>query len=232
MNLKSLGFGAAIATATAAATLIGSAPAQALILNGSFEQGTNPGSFSTLNAGSTDIANWTVTQGSIDYIGSYWQASDGVRSLDMNGFFAQGGIQQTFNTVIGQAYKVAFDIAGNPDGAPEQKVLSAITGGTTQTFTFGPLGTRANMGWEGRSFTFTADATQTILAFLGDPTVLPAGSPFAGNVTAFGPALDNVSVTAVPTPALLPAALGFGAAMLRKRKGEAAEAEETAEVKA
>jgi hypothetical protein len=40
--------------------------------------------------------------------------------------------------------------------------------------------------------------------------------------------IDNVAggvATAVPTPALLPALLGMGAAALRKRKGEAAEPE-------
>ena len=58
------------------------------IINGSFETGIaiSPDPFKTLNAtDSTSIAGWTVTSGSIDYIGSYWTAQDGGRSLDMNG---------------------------------------------------------------------------------------------------------------------------------------------------
>ena len=57
------------------------------VTNGSFESGvafSDP--FITLNAtDSTSITGWTVSAGSIDYIGSYWQPADGSRSLDMNG---------------------------------------------------------------------------------------------------------------------------------------------------
>jgi len=43
-------------------------PVQAanLIQNGSFENGANPGLFQTLDAVSTVITGWTVSQGSID----------------------------------------------------------------------------------------------------------------------------------------------------------------------
>ena len=93
-------------------------PVQAtnLIQNGSFETATvNPGSFLQLDAVSTAITGWTVSQGTIDYIGTAWQASEGARSLDLQGL-ASGGIQQTFNTTIGETYRVTFDLAGNPFG--------------------------------------------------------------------------------------------------------------------
>jgi len=46
--------------------------------NGSFESGTDPGNFTGLTAGnSTSISNWVVETGTIDYIGTYWQASEG-----------------------------------------------------------------------------------------------------------------------------------------------------------
>lgn len=53
-------------------------------------------------------------------------------------------------------------------------------------------------------------------------------APIAGPGTNFA---YNLDITAVPTPALLPGLIGMGVAALRKRKGEASEAE-TAEVKA
>ena len=69
--------------------------------NGSFENGPiiNNG-FITLYAGSTEIPGWTVDSGSIDLIGDYWTASDGSRSIDLNGD-GLGAISQTFDTISG-----------------------------------------------------------------------------------------------------------------------------------
>ncbi len=58
-----------------------------LITNGSFENGNynaNP-NFMTLGAGATNIDGWTVGSGSIDWILTYWQASNGRFSLDLSG---------------------------------------------------------------------------------------------------------------------------------------------------
>src|SRR5262245_29900142 len=65
---------------------LGSAQAVS-IANGSFESGINPGPTFTgpLGAGATNVDNWTIESGSIDYIGGYWQAKDGTRSIDLNG---------------------------------------------------------------------------------------------------------------------------------------------------
>ena len=66
-----------------------------LLLNGSFEQGRSPGgSLVTLQPGSTLITGWTVTCASIDYIGGFWRASNGRRSLDLDGTPGFGGIEQ------------------------------------------------------------------------------------------------------------------------------------------
>ena len=57
-----------------------------LISNGSFEEGVNPGAaFITLPAGSTAITDWKVERGTIDYIGPYWTAAEGQRSVDLAG---------------------------------------------------------------------------------------------------------------------------------------------------
>lgn len=164
----------------------------AFFTNGSFENGTNPppSGFQTLPGGSTNIMNWTTTGGGIDWINNYWQPSNGNYSLDLSGGSA-GGIQQTFDTVVGTIYNVSFDLAGNPDGGPIVKSVNVLaTGGVTSNYTFDTTGqSRPNMGWVNNNYSFTASSTSTTLTF----TSL--------NNSAFGPALDNVSVTAVPVPA-------------------------------
>ena len=87
-----------------AAALCGAAHA-APFQNGSFETGPTPGGYVTLSAGDTQITGWTVTGDSVDYIGSYWPAADGSRSLDLSGN-AGGGVAQAFDTVAGRTYRV------------------------------------------------------------------------------------------------------------------------------
>ena len=93
--------------------------------NGSFEAASviPGGGFVTLKEGSTDITGWTVIGTvnyaySIDYIGGYWQAAEGYRSVDLNGTSDRGGVQQALATVAGQRYEVRFAMSGNPDGNP------------------------------------------------------------------------------------------------------------------
>jgi len=163
-----------------------------LIQNGSFEDGKNPGSFITLGLNSTDIDCWEVSSGSIDYIGTYWLASDGVRSIDLSAT-QSGGIKvsQDITTVIGQEYMVTFDMAGNPMGPPDVKQLRVTVGGSTFDFHFDKTGHSClDMGWETMMFTFTATGTTTSMNFEN-----------IGSSTACGAALDNVSMSPVPEPA-------------------------------
>jgi choice-of-anchor C domain-containing protein len=164
--------------------------------NGSFETGPNPGTFITLSAGNTSINGWTVTQGSIDYIGSYWAASDGSRSIDLNGEYQQGGIGQIFDTIFGQNYLVSFDIAGNYDSGVDPKTLTANVSLYSGNYSFfKPVSwSRANMGWVTYSFQFIAQSTTSTLRFI---------STTGATNDAFGPALDNVKVEAVPEPSTL-----------------------------
>ena len=168
-------------------------PVQAtnLIQNGSFETATvNPGSSLQLDAVSTVITGWTVSQGTIDYIGTAWQASEGARSLDLQGL-ASGGIQQTFNTTIGETYRVTFDLAGNPFGGSAIKEMRVSAGGSSADFSFDITGkSNSNMGWLSKSWDFTANSTTTTLEFIG-----------LGNSDA-GAALDNVSVIALSSPSI------------------------------
>ncbi len=204
-----------IAAAMAAAAGIVAAPASAAsIINGSFELGTNPGAtFSTLAAGSSAITGWTIGGAGVDYIGGYWNASDGQRSVDLSALSA-GGVSQNITTVAGKTYKVTFDMAGNPDGGLGSRVMVITSNGfgpQINNFTVGAANTRTNMGWQSMSYTFTAGpGTTTTIAFASD------------EYNPFGPALDNVSISsAVPeasTWALI--TLGFGAAggMIRRSR--------------
>jgi choice-of-anchor C domain-containing protein len=159
-----------------------------LIQNGSFETGSDPGDWViTIDPGSTTINNWTVTSGTIDYIGSLWQASEGQRSIDLNGNNA-GAIAQTFNTTIGQSYLVTFDLAGNT-AQDTIKTMRVEADGQSTNFSFDVTGkTVSNMGWTPQSWQFTANNTQTTLEFT---SLTPNAS---------GPALDNVAVVPTDTP--------------------------------
>ena len=211
-------------TLTALALILGvaSAAQAATIANGSFEAGTNPGSFTTLNSGdNTSISGWTVGSGSVDYIGNYWQASEGVRSVDLTGV-EKGSIFTTItDLIVGTAYKVYFDLSGNLDGKPANKKLDVTLANplTTENYNYNVVtkgNTHANMKWVTYVLEFVATSSSSVLTFA-------AGNGGGnGNACCYGPALDNVriaSVAAVPVPAggvLLLTGLA-GIAMLRRR---------------
>lgn len=156
-----------------------------LIKNGSFELGQNPGSwFLRLGQDSTAITDWSISAADVDYLGTTWQPSQGSRSIDLDGEIGSaGGLQQTFNTVPGQTYQVTFDLAGNPDSGPTQKLMKVSAAGDSAEFTFDITGkSRRNMGWENKTWTFTATEPTTTLTFLSQDN------------SGYGPALDNVAV--------------------------------------
>jgi choice-of-anchor C domain-containing protein len=186
-----------------AALLLGAQSAYAVtITNGSFESGVAPGGggFSTLAAGdSTSITGWTVGGSGVDYIGTYWTASEGGRSLDLSAENAGSISQDLVGLSVGQEYTVSFDIAGNPVGAPTTKSLSVTVGGAPGLYSFNTTGgTLSNLGWVTQTFVFIATASTQTLAFL------------SLDGTAYGPALDNVSIAATPIPGAI---LLFGSAL-------------------
>jgi choice-of-anchor C domain-containing protein len=194
--------------ARVAATLVGliAIPASAsLITNGSFESGPPISGYIALPGGSTVIPGWTVTGNSIDVVDGEWVASDGRRSVDLDGTPGPGGISQAFATNPGSAYRVEFDVAGNVTDVPVIKLFRVSAAGQSQDMWFDTTGkTKTNMGWEPRSFTFTATDSQTTLAFQSLDT------------SYYGAVIDNVRVSPVPEPAI--AALLLPAIVLRRQR--------------
>ena len=178
--------------------------------NGSFEDGPEAGSFLTLSAGDTSVSGWTVGGNSIDYIGAYWNAQDGARSVDLAGN-GPGNVSQTFDTINNRKYTVSFWLAGNTDGAPAVKSTIVSAGGPGTTYTFDTTGDSIpGLDWKQYSYSFTATGSSSTLSFA------------AGDSGPFGAALDNVSVTgAVPEPAQWALMIGgfglVGAASRRRR---------------
>ncbi len=137
-----------------------------ILLDGLFREAASPGSFTNYTAGQS-IGNWTVQSGDVDLIGTLLQSSPlGGRSIDLNGN-STGAIAQTLTTVAGRQYQVIFNASGNWGGGDATKDFRVSADGTSQDFSLAqPTGwSTTNMLFSGRSMTFTATDSSTILAF-------------------------------------------------------------------
>ena len=190
-----------------------------LILDGDFNNSN--ATFVDVTSGHS-IGPWHVTAGSVDLIGGYWQSPSGPNasasgtngSIDLNGT-GPGTISQSFATQVGKEYAVTFDLSGNPDGGPPTKMVKVVvgSGGGVDPFPTA-IASRSNMNYLPEEVDFTATGTTTTLKFEGD------------NPTSFGAVIGDVSVTAIPEPAMwatLLLGVGVVGASLRfARKAQAA----------
>lgn len=183
--------------ALAAAGVIGQQPAS-LVVNGSFEDTPVTRTFTNVPAGSPVITGWVVTGEGIDLVAAaYWPASQGTKSIDLDGSrrsrltppYTHGGIAQTFATVPGARYLVTFDMAGNFVASPPVKPARVSAAAQSEDFTFDVRGkSQRNLGWVQKTWTFTAKEATTTLEFVS-LTVSPR--------TGYGAAIDNVAVVEV-----------------------------------
>ncbi len=171
--------------------LLLSVASHATLIIGSFERGPDADRFAELAEGTDELDGWEVFgDGGVDYIISFWEASDGEASLDLIGT-SPGGVFQTIETIEGMPYRVTFDIAGNPGGEQGIKTLLVSAGDASGEYSFDTTGrSKTDMGWESRVFEFTALGTSTVLQF---EAIAPETGPW-------GPALDNVSLILMPEP--------------------------------
>lgn len=182
------------------------------IENPSFELPTSQANFNTVFTGGSGIPGWSVSAGSVDHIAKLWQASDGLRSVDMSGSSA-GTLQQGIWIPSAGLLNISFDLAGNPGGTGTSiKTLQvSLLGSTTasQVFTFdAALTSTTDMGWVTSTAWFDVPVSGTyILQFA---SLTPGLS---------GPALDNVSASIsangsanVPDPGATLLMLGMGLA--------------------
>jgi choice-of-anchor C domain-containing protein len=161
-----------------------------LATNGSFELPPGILTYRVFNTG-TDLPGWIVEQGTVEIVGPYWQAAEGVQSLDLNGIFEDiGTISHPLSTMPGQRYKVRFAYAGNPEGGPAIKTTKVFWNDTLLAeVSFDTTGrSLTDMGWVYYEYEVTAASTSSLLKF---QSTTPSFC---------GPALDDVSVTILDGP--------------------------------
>jgi hypothetical protein len=199
---------------------------QAGIANGSFETGTfapvDGNDTVSLNPGATNIADWTVSNAALAWIGPAnpfgITASDGSFTLDLTGYHDSspyGGVEQSVATTIGHSYLLTFDIGAATTGTTSG--ISATAGAASQVFT--ATATQDTPAWYSQSFTFIASSSSTLISLVG--TQASNNGHYIG--------LDNVNLVdqgpttaSVPEPSMLAISGAFltifGAGAWRRRR--------------
>jgi hypothetical protein len=198
------------------------------IVNGGFESpAVAPANFLDINPGQEagfGFTGWSVTTGNVDVVnatlplfGINWgaQASiDGSQILDLNGF-TEGGISQTFATILGQQYAVQVWYANNPLGPGGTAQLDVADVGTTNNSLLSTslahnTSTLTTPDWQLFASTFVAQGASSSF------TITSTSNP--GNASG-GLVLDAISVVGVPEPSsLVLAAIGFMVAAVWRRR--------------
>jgi Protein of unknown function (DUF642) len=174
-----------------------------ILANGGFEQGADPGAQLELPVGTSPmLAGWTVINRYVNYVGTYWKAEEGTRSIslafDGNNVLTQAsGLRQSFPTTAGLRYRVVFYQGAY---ATTPTTVRCKVAGLTHDYTYqagptdvklvpNPPSTTYKIPWVKRTLVFTATAASTTIEF--DAFYLH-GYPLG---------LDNVQVRAIQTAA-------------------------------
>ncbi len=203
------------AVAVAAIASASAAWAANVVIDGDFNNSN--ATFSDISSGGS-IGPWSVTSGSVDLVGGYWQSPSGPNfpsgtngSVDMNGV-SPGAISQGISGLTdGKTYTLTFWLSGNPDGPPASKSLDVSIGSVANdnfTYAIG-ANSHSNMMYTMESVTFVAGSSNT-LSFVSQNAA-----------SDYGPVIGGVSILTVPEPrtwALV--ALGFaGLGLAGYRRG-------------
>ena len=189
------------------------ASAADLVTNGDFETYSVPFSgYSTVLAGSSALAGWTVGGTSVDVVNGNFGAITG-NSIDMLGTPGPGSLSQTLATVSGSTYVLTFSLGANMGSDNSQDTNgNYVSKALNISLNNAPVATFYGTSTvQQESLAFTANSGSTVLAFTS------AASGYSGAV------LDNVSVAAVPEPqsyAMFLAGLGLVGTIIRRRKGK------------
>ncbi len=163
---------------------------------GSFEPiGTGNLNFQSLLGGATTITGWLVGGVGVDWLSEpSYGASDGLHAVDLGYATAgAGSMAISVPTVIGATYALSFDAAAVPGHPAYHNAGTVSAGSLTATFApaYSPPNDFAGQVFEAQLFSFVATGAHTTLTF---------GAAVAS--TAYGPVIDNVSISlsALPVP--------------------------------
>lgn len=183
--------GACIFTASLFSTTVSQAATPNLLTNPGFEHPSSAFLNALVPNGATWISGWTATGTGVHWMNEqlgYFTDTVGKDAVDLANYsYSNGGIQQSFATVIGSKYTVGFSGAtfGNPTWG---EITALINGDTIETYKLFNT-TSASNTWKYFSFDFVATSVTTTLGF--------KNTQAAGMQYSF---LDNVSVSVAPVP--------------------------------
>jgi hypothetical protein len=172
-----------------------------IVKNGGFEISDPMDLWGGLSVPSAGVLNdWTAVD--MEVSGTYWDAYEGVQSIDLSGW-VRGTISQNLATTPDQLYKLTFAISGNPSwDAPDSNTIRKVKiywGGDTpiiRTFDTSKISIYNDMKW------IIIDDLPYFLA-TSDHTTLKFEDVSENAYLAAGVALDDIIV--VPyTPTTAP----------------------------
>jgi len=161
-------------------------------------------------AGNNFITGWTTMtgyngtyNGSVEYLADRSQDSGGY-CVELGYYFGVNAIGQTFSTAPNQPYVVSFWLATDSYNGPPA-LLRVSAAGTSEDYQAPPgSGDQRAMGWQPQSFAFTSDNSGSTTLWFGNLVGIPA--------------IDTVTVAAVPEPRIYALFLLGGLSIVLERR--------------
>jgi Protein of unknown function (DUF642) len=155
-----------------------------LLPDGDFSQAAQPGGDVVEYKGDVFAPDWIVTKGDVDFLDStYWDMA-GLCSIDIDGYFATGGIESTgFVTKKGAHYTLSFVLSGNGNCPPTVKQMKVEASGSSTIVDWNTAGgfDVQDGNYSLVNWPFTAQKSTTEIAFISqDPKASSCGAVIAG----------------------------------------------------